>query len=69
MVKKLQKPYLIKYNLLTGQDLWQAHYQIILITLLREFIKIDANMDMIKKCEMRGIKYKDCDCCLEYENV
>ena len=22
-----------------------------------------------KKCETCGIKYKDCDCCLEYTNV
>ena len=22
-----------------------------------------------KKCEMRGAKYKDCDCRLEYKNV
>ena len=23
---------------------------------------------MIQKCEMRGIKYKDCECFLEYTN-
>ena len=24
---------------------------------------------IIKKCETRGIKYKHCECCLEYANV
>ena len=24
---------------------------------------------IIKKCETCGIKYKDCECCLEYTNV
>ena len=36
MEKKLQKPHLIDYNLLIAQDLWQAHYQILLIILLKE---------------------------------
>ena len=27
--KKLQKPYLTDYNLVTVQDLWQARYQIL----------------------------------------
>ena len=31
MEKKLQKAYLIDYNLLIAQDLWQGHYQIISI--------------------------------------
>ena len=49
MGKKLQKPYLTNYNLLIAQDLWQAHYQILLINLLKEFIKLTENMDMITK--------------------
>ena len=49
MEKKLQKRYLRNYNLLIVQDLWQAHYQILLITLLREFITLNANMDTIMK--------------------
>ena len=49
MEKKLQKPYLINYNLLIAQDLWQAHYQILLIILLKKFIKLNANIDMIIK--------------------
>ena len=41
-------PYLTKCNLLKMQDLWQAHYQLLLIILLKEFIRLSANMDMIK---------------------
>ena len=37
--KKSQKLYLTDYSLLTVQDLWQAHYQILLIMSLEEFIK------------------------------
>ena len=50
MEKKLQKPYPTDYNSLIAQDLLQAHYQILLIILLKEFIKLNPNMDMtIKK--------------------
>ena len=42
-------------NLLIVQDLWQTHYQILSII-------ID------KKCETYGIKYKYCDCFLEFTN-
>ena len=41
--------YLANYNLLIAQDLWQAHYQILLIILLKEFTKLNANVDMIIK--------------------
>ena len=52
------------------QDLWQAHNQILLIFLLKEFIKLNVNTDIIiKKCETCGIKYKNCECCLEYTSV
>ena len=40
--KKLQNLYLTDYNLLTAQDLWQAHYQILLIILLKEFRKLNV---------------------------
>ena len=40
MEKKLQKKYLTYYNLLVTQDLWQAHYQILSINLLKEFIEL-----------------------------
>ena len=51
--KKSQKPYLTYYNLLIVQDLWQAHYQILLIISLKDFIKLNVNAHMtIKKCWM-----------------
>ena len=69
MEKKLQKIYHTDYNLLIARDLWQAHYRILLISLLKEFIKLNVNMDtMAKKCETCGIKYKYCDCIFEYTN-
>ena len=43
--KKSQKPYLTDHNLLLVQDLWKAHYQILLIILLKEFIKSNINTD------------------------
>ena len=49
MEKKLQKPYLTDYSLLIVQVLWQAHYQILLIILLKEFMKLDLNMGMMMK--------------------
>ena len=39
MEKKSQKPNLIGDSSLTEQDLWQAHYQILLIILPKELIK------------------------------
>ena len=54
---KVQKPH---YYLLKAQDLWQAYYQILLMILLKEFIKLIANMDMIRKWGTGVIKYKDC---------
>ena len=44
MGKKLQKAYL---NILIVQDLWQAHSQMLLIGLLKEFIKLNVNMDLM----------------------
>ena len=35
------------YNLMIAQDLWQAYYQFLLIILLKEFIKLYENTDMI----------------------
>ena len=43
MENKKQKIYLTYYNLLIVQDLWQAHYQILLIIFLKEFIEINLN--------------------------
>ena len=53
-----------------AQDLWQAHFQSLLIVLLRKLtanrIKCQYGHDNAK-CETCGIKYKDCECCLEYK--
>ena len=49
MEKKSQKLYLTYYNLLIAQDLWQAYYQILSITFLREFIELNVNMGMMRK--------------------
>ena len=49
METKNQKPFLTNYNLLIAKDLWPAHYQILLMILLKEFVKLNANMDVIIK--------------------
>ena len=49
MDNKLQKIYLTYYNLLIAQDLWQAHYQILSIIFLKEFIELNVNTDMMMK--------------------
>ena len=49
MENKSQKSDLTDYNLLIAQGLWPAHYQILLIILLKKFIKLNVNMDMIIK--------------------
>ena len=59
MKKKLQKPCLTCHNLLMAQDLWEAHYQTFLIILLKEFIKLNRNMDaMIKNVNRVRLKAK-----------
>ena len=56
MERKLLKPCLTNYHLLTVQDLWQ----ILMITLLKEFIKLNVNINIIiKKCERCEIKCKN----------
>ena len=50
MEKKLQKKNnLTEYYSLIVQDLLQAHYQILLKILLKKFIKINVNMNTMKK--------------------
>ena len=57
--KKLQKLYVTDYNSLTEQDFWQAHYQILLIILLKEFIKLNANTNtMIKNKKLVELNTK-----------
>ena len=53
METNLQTPHPTDYNLLIAQDLWQAHYQILLIIFLKEFIKLIVNTDkMIKNVKL-----------------
>ena len=53
MEKKLQELYNTDYNLLIVQDLWQAHYRILLMILLKKLIKLNVNMDtMIKNVKL-----------------
>ena len=49
MEKKLQKIYVTYYNLLKAQDLCPAHYQILSIIFLKEFIALNVNIDMMIK--------------------
>ena len=50
--KKLKKIYVTYYNLLTSQDLWRDHHQILSIISLKEYIELNVNSDtMIKNVE------------------
>ena len=53
---------------MTAQDLWQVHYHILSVNNLSEGIhRIKCKFRHYdKKCETCGIKYKYCDCFLEY---
>ena len=71
---KLQEPYSTNYNLLIVQDLWQAHYQIFMIIFLKEFIKLNGNMDMIIKNAKRMesnhlILYENLCCNMNYQKT
>ena len=48
MVMKVLSLYLTKQNLLIVQDLWQLHYQILLITSQKEFTKL--NVKIVIRC-------------------
>ena len=57
------------YNLLIAQYLWQGHYQILLIMLLKEFIKLKCKFEHNdKKCNTCRNKYKNYECFFEYTN-
>ena len=49
MEKKLQKTYLTCCNLLIAQGLWQTHYQILSVILLKESIEPNKNLNMMRK--------------------
>ena len=64
--RKLQNTCPTDYNLLIVQNLWEAYNQVLLIIMLKEFIKLNVNTNtMIKKCETWGIKYKYWGCVIE----
>ena len=51
--KKLQKIYLTYYSSLIVQDLWEAHYQILSMIFLNDFIELNVNTDtMIKNARL-----------------
>ena len=52
MERKLQNLYSTGKNVLIRQDLWQAIYQILLIILLKEFIKLN---NMSKYAQIRPL--------------
>ena len=49
MEKIEQRIYLIYYNLLIAQGLWEAHYQILSKMFLEEFLELNVNTDMMIK--------------------
>ena len=48
-VVEITKEYRTDYNSLIAQDLWQAHYQIVSIMLLKEIIKLNVNTNTLMK--------------------
>ena len=57
MENKLQKIYVTYGNLLTAQDLWQFHYQILSIIFLKEFMELNVNLDTMIK-NVKHLEYK-----------
>ena len=47
--KKQQQLHPIVYNLLTVQDLWQAHYQILLTILQKEYVTMYMMITNVKQ--------------------
>ena len=54
---KLQKMILTYYSLLIVQYLWQVHYKILSIILLKEFIELNVNSDTMIK-NVKHVKVK-----------
>ena len=58
-MEKMQKQYPTDYILLIVQDLWQTYYQILLIIMLQEFIRLNVNTDMkIKNVKLTELSTK-----------
>ena len=67
---KLQKGYHTDQNVLIAPDFWQARYGILLIILLKEFIKLNVNTEtMIKTYKNCRVKYKYCNSFVEHKNI
>ena len=49
MEKKFKNIHITIYSLFIAKDCWSAHYQILLIIFLKEFIELNVNMDMTIK--------------------
>ena len=47
--EEITKICLTCYNLLTVQDFWQAHYHVLSIIFLKEFMKLNVNTDTMPK--------------------
>ena len=58
----MQKPYLKTTSALIAQELLQAHYQILLIILLTEFMKLNVKMAMTTK----NLKHVELNTKIEY---
>ena len=56
------------YNLLIAQHLWLAHCHIMSIIFLKKYIIKCKYKHDDKKSETCRIKYKHCDCFLEYKD-
>ena len=69
--EEITKPYVTDYNLLIAQEFWQVHYQILLIILLNEFMKLNISMNMMikySKSKVDLIEYKFLCCNNNYKN-
>ena len=80
MENKSQKIYLTYSSLLRAQDLWQAHYQVLSIIFLKEWIELNENSIKNKKndkkwdkkqknVELCIIRYNDCDFFLNIQTL
>ena len=79
MENKSQKIYLTYSSLLRAQDLWQAHYQVLSIIFLKEWIELNENSIKNKKNDKKwDKKQKNVELCIirykdwlffEYTNV
>ena len=48
-IDKMKEVLFTYYNLLIAEELWQAHYQILPIIFLREFVELNVHSDTMLK--------------------